>query len=204
MDARVPVTRAPLDAEALDILFRKARTHNDWLDKPVSRETLEEIARLAEWGPTAVNALPARFAFVTTADAKARLKPLLSPGNVDKTMAAPVTVIVAHDMAFYDLLPKTFPHADARAWFAGGPEDKIRATAHQSATLQAAYLILAARALGLDTGPMAGFDAAGIDAEFFAGTTWKSSLLINLGYGDEARLHPRNPRLDLPEFTRFL
>ncbi|ODN72217.1 malonic semialdehyde reductase [Methylobrevis pamukkalensis] len=204
MDALVARTRPALDAGALDVLFREARTHNAWLDKPVARETLEDAARLAGFGPTAVNALPGRFVFVTTKAAKEKLRPLLSPGNVDKTMSAPVTVIAAYDMEFYEKLPKTFPHADARSWFAGTPEANIRNTAHYSAALQTGYLILAARALGLDAGPMAGFDAAKVDEAFLSGTSWKSSLLINLGYGDHGKLHPRSPRLDLEEFVQFV
>ncbi|SON54162.1 putative malonic semialdehyde reductase RutE [Hartmannibacter diazotrophicus] len=204
MDAALPKTRGALDATALDVLFREARTHNAWLDKPVPESLLKELAEIAEFGPTAINALPARFAFVQSRAAKEKLKPTLSPGNVDKTMSAPVTVIAAYDTAFYDHLPKTFPHADMKSNFVGAPEEVITKTALQSATLQAGYLILAARALGLDTGPMGGFDAAAVDAAFFEGTTWKSFLLINLGYGDAEKLFPRNPRLELSEFTQFL
>lgn len=203
MDARVPATRPALDDVALDTLFRTARTYNEWLDKPVPADLLRDLANLAEFGPTAANSLPARFVFVTSQAAKEKLRPLLSPGNVDKTMAAPVTVIAAHDIEFYEQLPKTFPHADARSWYAGN-DAAIERTAKQSGTLQAAYLILAARALGLDAGPMAGFDAAGVDAAFLGGTTWRSQMLINLGYGDPAKLFPRSPRLAFDEFARIV
>ena len=191
-----------LDAGALDRLFRGARTHNGWLDRPVPHDLLEEAVELAKLGPTAVNASPFRVIFVETAEGKARLKPTLSPGNVEKTMAAPVTAIVAHDLAFHDHLPRLFPHMDVRPMFADNAA-VAEATASQNGTLQLAYLILALRAVGLDTGPMGGFDKDKVDAEFFAGTTIRSNLLVNIGYGDHSKLFPRSPRLDFHEIASY-
>lgn len=191
-----------LDATALDQLFRSARTHNAWQKKEVPDALLHELYELLKWGPTSANCSPARFVFVKSPEAKAKLKDTLAPGNVEKTMAAPVTVIVAQDMAFPDKLPELFPHADARSWFAGN-DALIESTAFRNSTLQGAYLILAARALGLDTGAMSGFDAAKLDAAFFAGTTIKSNFLVNLGYGDVAGLFPRSPRLDFADAARI-
>ncbi len=192
----------PLDDRALDQLFRDARTHSRWLDKPVPEALLRQAWDLARMGPTSANTQPARVVFVTSPAAKARLKPALDAGNVDKTMAAPVTAIVAHDMEFYEALPRTFPHVDARAWFIG-KEEAIRVTAFRNGTLQAGYLLLALRALGLDCGPMSGFNNAAVDQDFLAGTSWKSNFLINIGYGDPAALHGRNPRLDFDEACRI-
>lgn len=192
----------PLNSQALDQLFRQARTHSAWLDQPVEDNTLRALYALAIQGPTSANALPARLVFVRSPEAKARLKPHLAPGNVDKTLAAPVTVIVGMDMAFYDELPRLFPYVDARSWFVGNPQ-LIADTAMRNSSLQGAYVLLAARALGLDTGPMSGFDAAGVDAEFFAGTQVRSNFLINLGYGDPAQLKPRAPRPGFDEFARI-
>lgn len=192
----------PLSADALDQLFREARTHSAWLPRPVDDALLHQIFSLAILGPTSANSSPVRFVFVKTAEAKAKLKPALSAGNVEKTMAAPVTVIVGMDMAFYEQLPKLFPHADARSWFVGN-EEAIRATAFRNASLQGAYLIMAARSLGLDAGPMSGFDAAKVDEAFFAGTTIQSNFLINLGYGDASKLHARNPRFSFDEAARI-
>ena len=191
-----------LDAAALDQLFRTARTHNAWQKKDVPDALLQQLYDLVKWAPTSANSSPARFVFVKSPEAKAKLKEALAPGNVEKTMTAPVTVIVAQDMAFYDKLPQLFPHADARSWFAGN-DALIESTAFRNASLQGAYLIMAARALGLDTGAMSGFDAAKLDATFFAGTTVKSNFLINLGYGDEAGLFPRSPRLSFDEAARI-
>lgn len=185
---------SPLDSQALSQLFGEARTFSHWQDRPVSDAQLERLYSLVRLGPTAVNSCPARFVFVRTAEGKQKLAPCLSKGNLDKTMAAPVTVIVAYDEAFPDTLPELFPHADARSWYAGKP-DLIAENALRNSSLQAGYLILAARALGLDCGPMSGFDAAALDAAFFAGTSWKSNLLINLGYGARDTLHDRLPRL---------
>lgn len=193
----------PLGNAALDQLFLQARTHSAWLDKPVSAGTLEQLFKLAIQGPTAVNSLPARLVFVQSAEAKARLKPHLSAGNVDKTLAAPVTVIVGADHDFPDHLERLFPHTDARPWFAGN-DALIAESAFRNSSLQAAYVILAARALGLDAGPMSGFDNAGIDAEFFAGSNIRSNVLINLGYGDHGKLYPRLPRPDFADYARIL
>jgi 3-hydroxypropanoate dehydrogenase len=191
-----------LSAKALDRLFREARTHNGWLPKPVPHALLEEAVDLAKLGPTAVNASPFRVVFVETEEAKARLKPALSQGNVDKTMAAPVTAIVGHDLAFHDHLPRLFPHADVRPMFADNQAIAAH-TASQSGTLQVAYLILALRAVGLDTGPMGGFDRDKVDAEFFAGTAIRSNLLVNIGYGDHSKLFPRSPRLAFHEIASY-
>ncbi len=189
-----------LDDAALDLLFREARTQNGWTDAPVSDAELAAALDLAKMGPTAANSQPLRLVFVRSAEAKAKLKPVLSPGNADKTMAAPVTAIVAYDPKFYDLLPKLFPHVDARAWFAGDPVG-AEATARTNATLQAGYLILALRSLGLDCGPMAGFDSKAADAAFFPGGEAKSLFLINIGHGDATKLFPRSPRLDFAEMA---
>lgn len=183
-----------LDHEALAVLFTDARSHNGWLDRPVSDRLLQDIYDLARMGPTSANCSPARFVFVRSAEAKEKLKPCLSSGNLEKTMTAPVTVIAAIDAEFYEKLPFLFPHADARSWFTSSPA-VAEETAFRNATLQAGYLIMAARALGLDTGAMSGFDKAKLDEAFFAGTTWKSNFLINLGYGDTAKLFGRLPRL---------
>lgn len=193
----------PLDDQALRQLFLDARTHSAWLDKPVDDALLQRLYELAVQGPTAANSQPARFVFVKSAAAKERLRPFLSPGNVDKTMAAPVTVIIGADHAFHDHLPRLFPHVDARSWFAGN-DALIATSAMRNSSLQGAYLILAARALGLDCGPMSGFDNAGVDQAFFAGTAVRSNFLVNLGYGDADKLHPRHPRPAFAEFARIL
>ncbi|WP_270935117.1 malonic semialdehyde reductase [Falsiroseomonas oryzae] len=191
-----------LDDKALDLLFREARTQNKWQDRRVPDSKLEEVYNLLKFAPTSANSSPARFVFVRTAEGKAKLKEALSPGNVEKTMTAPVTVIVAHDTAFYDKLPFLFPHADARSWFTGNAAFAEQ-TAFRNGTLQGAYLMLAARSVGLDVGAMSGFDAAKLDELFFAGTTWKSNFLVNLGYGDPAGLFPRSPRLSFDEACRL-
>jgi len=195
--------RLQLDREALDRLFTKARTHNKWLADPVDDEVLRELYELARLPPTSANTQPARIVFVKSREAKERLRPALAPQNVEKTMSAPVTAIVAHDLAFFEQLPKLMPHVDARAWFAGRPAEIIERVAFQGSSLQGAYLMLAARALGLDAGPIGGFDAAQVDAAFFPDTTWRSNFLVNLGYGDPAGLYPRNPRLDFNEACRI-
>jgi 3-hydroxypropanoate dehydrogenase len=192
-----------LDAHALDTLFRTARTHNGFDGRPVSDETLRALYDLLKWGPTAANSCPGRFVFVKSPEGKARLRPALAPGNLDKTMAAPVTAIIAYDLEFYEHLPKLFPHTDARSWFQGKPEEHIRSNAFRGGTLQGAYLIIAARALGLDCGPMGGFDNAAVDAAFFPGGKVRSNFLCNLGYGDPAKLRPRNPRLAFEEACRI-
>lgn len=191
----------PLNDEALDQLFRTARTHNE-LGGEVSDETLRQLYDLVKWAPTSANGSPARFVFVKSAAAKEKLRPALSEGNLAKTMAAPVTVIVAHDLEFHEKLPYLFPHADARSWFAGNDE-LIRTTAFRNGSLQGAYLILAARSLGLDTGAMSGFDNAKVDEAFFAGTGIKSNFLINLGVGEPSALFPRSPRLPFDEAARI-
>ncbi|MFC4168698.1 malonic semialdehyde reductase [Teichococcus aestuarii] len=187
-----------LDDTALDQLFRTARTHNTWQDRPVSDETLRQLYDLVKMAPTSANASPARFVFIRTREGKEKLRPALSAGNLEKTMTAPVTVIVAWDQKFYDKLPVLFPHADAKSWFTGSAAF-AEATAFRNSSLQAGYLIMAARALGLDTGPMSGFDNAKVDEAFLANTGWKSNLLVNLGYGDEAGLFGRLPRLPFDE-----
>jgi 3-hydroxypropanoate dehydrogenase len=192
-----------LDDRSLDIIFREARTHSVWLDKPVSDALIHQIYDLMKWAPTSANCSPARIMFVRSAAAKQRLMPAVAPGNVDKTRAAPVTAIIAYDTEFYEKLPKLFPQADARSWFAGNPP-LIETTAFRNGTLQGAYLILAARALGLDAGPMSGFDNAKVDNEFFPGGKIKSNFLINLGHGDHAKLFPRNPRLTFSEAAQIL
>lgn len=192
-----------LDSDALDLLFREARTQNGWTDEPVSDAELAAALDLAKMGPTAANSQPLRLVFVRSADAKEKLKAVLSPGNVEKTMAAPATAIVAYDPKFYDQLPKLFPHADARSWFAGDPVG-AEATARLNATLQAGYFILALRAVGLDAGPMGGFAAAAADAAFFPGGEAKSLFLINIGHGDPEKLFPRNPRLDFSEMAKIV
>jgi 3-hydroxypropanoate dehydrogenase len=187
---------------ALDQLFRNARTFNAFLPKPVSEEQLHALYELAKFGPTSANSSPMRLVFVKSAEAKEKLRPFLSEGNRAKTLAAPVTAIVANDHEFYEKLPQLFPHADARSWFVGNPV-MIERTASRNATLQGAYVIIAARALGLDCGPMSGFDNDGVDQAFFAGTQIKSNFLINIGYGDSSRdLFPRSPRLSFDEACR--
>ena len=193
-----------LDSRALDIIFREARTHNGWSPKPVPDDTLRQLYELMKWGPTSANCSPARILFIRTTEAKERLKPALSSGNRDKTMAAPVTAIVAYDLKFYDLLPKLFPHDQkARSWFTSD-EAVARMTAIRNGTLQGAYMIIAARALGLDCGPMSGFDNAKVDAEFFPGQDVKSNFLCNLGYGDPGKLFNRSPRLGFDEACKIL
>ena len=191
-----------LDDRALDRLFREARTQNKWQDRPVPDAKLEEVYNLLKWAPTSANSSPARFVFIRTAEGKAKLKQVLSPGNLEKTMTAPVTVIVAHDVEFYEKLPFLFPHADARSWFAGNPAF-AETSAFRNGTLQGAYLMMAARSVGLDVGAMSGFDNAKVDELFLAGTTWKSNFLVNLGYGDPAGLFPRSPRLSFDEACRL-
>ena len=192
-----------LDATALDRLFRTARTHNE-LGGEVSDETLRELYGLMKWGPTTANTCPARLVFVRSAEAKARLGPALDEGNQAKTMAAPVPVIVGYDLAFYEKLPYLFPHADAKAWFDSKPEAELMVTALRNSSLQGAYLILAARALGLDCGPMSGFDHAKVDQAFFGGTRIRSNFLVNLGHGDPSKLFARSPRLPFDEAAKIL
>lgn len=209
---------APLSDRELDILFREARTHSAWLPQPVSDDDLRAIYDLMKWGPTAANAGPGRFVCVRSKEAKERLRPCLAPGNVDKTMAAPATVIVAYDLLFFEKLPKLFPHNKSmRDLYASNPQ-LVETTARRNSSLQGAYFIVAARALGFDCGPMSGFDNARLDEEFFAAGQEcegceqeffpaghvKSNFLINLGHGDPARLHPRLPRLSFEEACSVL
>jgi 3-hydroxypropanoate dehydrogenase len=191
-----------LPAACLDQLFRNARTHNPLIGE-VPDALLHELVDLLKLGPTSANCNPARFLFVKSREAKERLKPHLSEGNLDKTMKAPVCTIIGYDLDFYLYLPKLFPHTNAKSWFEGD-EQKIFDTAFRNGTLQGAYLIMAARALGLDTGPMSGFDNAGVDREFFAGTHIKSNFLCNLGYGDGEKLFPRSPRFDFDEMAKII
>ena len=193
-----------LNSDGLDLLFRNARTHNAWLDKAVDDGLLRQAYDLAKMGPTSANMSPMRIVFVKSREAKERLKPALSEGNVEKTMTAPVTAILGMDIRFYEQLPKLFPHADAKSWFKDLPENALEYAALRNGSLQGAYFMLAARAMGLDCGPMSGFDNAKVDAAFFAGTTVKSNFLCNLGYGDASKLYPRSPRLDFDEACRIM
>jgi 3-hydroxypropanoate dehydrogenase len=194
---------ARLDTSALATLFTEARTHNKWQAKDVPDDVLRDLVDVVKMAPTSANCSPMRLVFVKSTTEKERLKARLAPGNVDKTMAAPVTAIVAHDMAFYEHLPKLFPHADAKNWFVGKPEH-IATTAFRNGSMQGGYLILAARALGLDTGAMSGFDNAGVDADFLAGTTFKSNFLLNLGYGDASGVMARSPRFAFDEIAKIV
>lgn len=193
----------PLDTAALEQLFLSARTHGKWLARDVPDALLVQLVDVVKMGPTSANCSPARFVFVKSSEAKKQLEPALSEGNREKTMLAPVTVIIGQDMRFYDHLPNLFPHTDARSWFTGN-EAKITETALRNSSLQGAYLIAAARALGLDCGPMSGFDAAKVDAAFFAGTSVKSNFLCNLGYGDVTALRARSPRFGFDEMARIV
>ena len=191
-----------IGSAALAQLFTEARTHNVFFDKPVPDELLKRALDLAKMGPTSANQSPMRIVFVKSPEGKARLAPAMSEGNRAKTVAAPVVAIVGYDEKFYEHLPFLFPHADAKAWFSGN-EAFAKRSAFQNGTLQVAYLILALRAVGLDTGPMTGFDNAKVDAEFFAGTDVKSNVVINIGYGDVSKLFPRSPRFSFDQIARF-
>src|ERR1700710_657223 len=188
-----------IDTAGLDLLFKEARTHNKWRDTPVSDETLRELYDILKFGPTSANSSPARFAFIRTKEAKEKLAPALSSGNMEKTLSAPVTVIVAYDPKFFEKLPKLFPHnPDAISWFTSN--DSLAATtAFRNGTLQGAYLLIAARSLGLDVGAMSGFDNAKVDAAFFPYNGWRSNFLVTLGHGDPAGLFSRSPRLSFDE-----
>ena len=190
-----------LDQSALDTLFNNAHTHSHWTDRKVEASLLKQVYDLTKMAPTSANCQPLRIVFVQSPQAKEKLKPCLAEGNVAKTMQAPVTAIFGMDMAFYEELPRLFPHADAKSWFVGNDE-LIKTTAFRNSSLQGAYFILAARALGLDCGPMSGFDNAKVDAAFFAGTTIKSNFICSLGYGDASKLFPRSPRPEFSEFCR--
>lgn len=189
--------------EALEQILTKARTHSDWLPQPVSDELFHQIYDLMKWGPTSANCCPARIIFVKSKESKEKLLPCMAPGNVQKTKMAPVTAIIAYDMEFFEKLPKLFPHTDAKSWFTGN-KALIESTAFRNGTLQGAYFIIAARSLGLDCGPMSGFDNAKVDAAFFQGTSWKSNFICNIGYGDAGKLHPRSPRLDFNEACKII
>ncbi len=192
-----------LDDDGLDLLFREARTHNDWQDIPVSDELLRELHDLMIFGPTSANCQPMRVIFVKSEAAKAKLKPALMPGNVDKTMAAPVCAILGYDTAFFDDLPRLFPHKDMSGMFRDNAA-LAEATAFRNGTLQGAYFMIAARALGLDCGPMSGFDLAAVDQAFFAGTTVKANFLCSLGYGDETKVFVRSPRYRFDEVCKIV
>jgi 3-hydroxypropanoate dehydrogenase len=188
-----------IDTAGLDLLFKEARSHNKWHDEPVSDETLHELYEILKFGPTSANSSPARFVFIRTKEGKEKLAPALSAGNMDKTMAAPVTAIVAYDPKFFEKLPTLFPHnPDAINWFTSN--DSLAATtAFRNGTLQGAYLMIAARSLGLDTGAMSGFDNAKVDAAFFSGNGWRSNFLVNIGRGDPSGVFNRSPRLSFEE-----
>ena len=194
--------REPLAPKALEQLFLKARTYNAFTGE-VDDALLHRLYDLMKFGPTTSNSCPARYVFVRSPEAKAKLGPALDEGNYKKTMAAPCTAIVAYDMAFFDKMPLLAPHTEARPWFSDMPEDELYRTALRSSSLEGAYLILAARALGLDCGPMSGFDRDKLDAAFFAGTSIRSNFLVNLGRGDPASIHPRAPRLGFDEACRI-
>ncbi|MCX7556045.1 malonic semialdehyde reductase [Xanthomonadaceae bacterium JHOS43] len=202
------MTRSALDDNALDQLFLKARTfgfpQNSWLEKPVSTEQLQRIWELARTGPTAANTLPARIVWVVSPEAKARLIPLMDEGNRGKTLEAPATAIIGMDLGFYDKLPYLLPHTDAKSWFEGAPEEVLTTVALRNSSLQGAYLMLAARAIGLDCGPMSGFDPSGIEAEFFPDSRIKANFICNIGYGNPEGLFPRSPRLSFDEACRIL
>jgi 3-hydroxypropanoate dehydrogenase len=207
-----------IDDKAMDVLFRDARSHNAWLDRPVTDDTLHRIYDLMKWGPTSANAMPGRLVFLRTAKAKERLRPALAAGNVEKTMAAPVTAIVAYDLKFYEKLPKLFPHAPAMRDLFAGNSDLVTTTARRNSSLQGAYFIIAARAVGLDCGPMSGFDNGKVDEEFFGRGAEcegcdqeyfpqghvRSNFLCNIGYGDPSKLFPRGPRLAFEEACSLL
>lgn len=192
-----------LDDKAFDVLFRNARTYNGWHDKDVSDVMLEALFDLLKMAPTSANCSPARFKFVKSAEAKARLKPHLAEGNVDKTMAAPVTAIIAYDLEFYEHLPRLFPHTDAKSWFTG-KDAFIKSTATLNGSLQGAYLIMAARSLGLDCGPMTGFNKKGVKEEFFPDENIEPFMLCNIGYGDPESIFDRSPRFDFDDVCEIL
>lgn len=195
---------AMLDDASLDLLFREARTYTAWLPKPVSDEQLHAIYDLFKWGPTSANMSPARILFLTSEEAKARLLPALAPNNVEKSRTAPVVAVIAFDLEFYEKLPELYPAVDARSWFVGKPAEFIHEAAFRNGSLQGAYFIIAARSQGLDCGPMSGFDAEKVNAEFFPDGKWKVNFVCNLGYGDAEKLYPRNPRLSFDEACKIL
>jgi 3-hydroxypropanoate dehydrogenase len=192
-----------IDDTALHTLFYDARTHNGWLDKPVTDAQLQQIYDLLKWAPTSANCSPARIVFVKSAEEKEKLLACMAPGNVEKTKAAPVTAIIGMDMAFYDKLPQLFLHADAKSWFVGN-QPLIDGSAFRNSSLQGGYFILAARAIGLDCGPMSGFDPDKVNAAFFSDTSVKANFICNLGYGDAAKLYERSPRLAFEEACKII
>lgn len=193
-----------IDKAALDTILLKARSYSYWQEKPVSDEILRQIHDIMRMGPTSANMCPLRIVFVKSEEAKERLKPLLDKGNVEKTMSAPVTAIFGHDLEYYEKLPKLFPHTDAKSWFKDLPPEAQKVIALRNGSLQAAYFMIAARAAGLDCGPMSGFNNEKVDAEFFAGTNVKSNFICALGYGVKEKLHPRSPRLEFDETSRII
>jgi 3-hydroxypropanoate dehydrogenase len=201
--ATIDLASQRLDRSGLKQVFLEARSQNRWLDRPVDDTLLYELYEIVKFAPTSANSQPMRLVFVRSIVAKEKLKLALPPANVEKTMTAPVTAIVAHDLEFYEQLPRLMPHVDARSWFAHRPLDQIEQAAFQGSSMQGAYLILAARALGLDCGPIGGFDHATVDAAFFPDGKWKSNFLVNLGYGDVSGVYPRNPRLDFDDACRI-
>jgi 3-hydroxypropanoate dehydrogenase len=202
MNIHVPEQKS-IDSAALEQIFTEARTHNAFLARPVSNELLKEAVDLAKMAPTSANQSPLRIVFLRSAAAKERLLPALSPGNLEKTKVAPVVAITAYDEQFYDHLPFLMPHVDAKSWFSGNAALAAR-SAFQNGTLQVAYLIIALRAVGLDTGPMTGFDREKVDAEFFPEGNFKSNILINIGYGDESKLFPRSPRFTFDQIAKII
>ncbi len=194
----------PINDQSLDTLFREARSQNAWKDEPVGETLVQAIYDLMRWGPTSANCSPARFVFLTSKTAKERLKPFLLENNVDKVMRAPVCAIIAHDLEFFEKIPQLFPHnPEAKDWFSGN-EELARTTAFRNGSLQGAYFMIAARALGLDCGPMSGFDNEGVDQEFFRGGTIKSNFLCSIGYGDPTGVFDRSPRLSFDEACQVL
>ena len=192
-----------LDDGALDVLFRKARSYNSWQDKPVSDQQLSELYELMKWGPTSANSCPARMVFVKSDEARQKLKECLNEGNIEKSMTAPVVAIIGMDMEFYEKLSKLFPHTDAKSWFAGN-DQKIYDNAFRNSSLQGAYLMLAARSMGLDCGPMSGFNYDKMETAFFPGGKVKANFICAIGYGSEDKLYPRGPRLDFDEACQIV
>ena len=192
------MSRAQIDHAGLNLLFMEARTQNSWHQKPVPKDLMRRVFDLMKMAPTSANCSPGRFVFVASSEGKDKLKPALSEGNLAKTMSAPLTVIIAYDMEFYENLPKLFPHTDARAWFTGH-DDLIHETAFRNGSLQGAYLMMAARALGLDCGPMSGFDTDKVNSTFFPDGRFKVNFICNVGYGDDKEVYPRGPRFEFDE-----
>lgn len=192
-----------INDEALDVLFRTARTHNGWEERDVTQTLMQAVYDLTKWGPTSANCSPARFVFIASDEAKARLVPHLLEGNREKTEAAPCCVLIAHDMKFHDHLPTLFPHTDAKSWFDGN-DALIEETAFRNGTLQGAYFMIAARALGLDCGPMSGFNKDGVDEEFLGGTSFRSNFLCNIGYGTDENLFERSPRFSFDDVCQVI